>query len=137
MGDLGVMVFWGESMKYDLNYCVDEYIALCSRLCRKPEDYTKEKVAMHNKCMKKLNALKKDMYTDVQLTECVYSVLLNHKDIYVQQSAATDCLTLNIHISKAIGILKWIIQHGDRMSAMGAKRTLLIWEGKIRASDPF
>ena len=137
MGNLGVALFWGEDMKLKTNDYVDEYIILCSQLCKKAEDYTKEKVAKHNMAMKKIEKLKKHMYLDAQLTESVYSILLNCKDPYVQQTAATDCLLLKIHVDASVKILKSISRCGDRMSAMEAKRTLLIWKGKINPSDPF
>ena len=124
-------------MKLKTNNYVDEYIMLCSQLCKKAEDYTKEKVAKHNIAMRKLTKLKEGMYIDDQLTENVYSILLNCEDGYVQQTAATDCLLLNIHVDTSVEILKKISRGGNRMSAMGAKRTLLIWEGKLSPSDPF
>ena len=124
-------------MKLKRNNYVDEYIVLCSQLCKKAEDYTKEKVSMHNSAMRRLNKLKKSMYVDNELTKDVYRVLLDCKDTYVQQTAATDCLRLNIYIDLSVSILKKICRYGDRTSAMGARRTLLIWEGKLNPSDPF
>ena len=137
MGSLGTSIFWGGCMKLIINDCVEEYIMLCSQLCKKAEDYTKEKVARHNVAMKKLNKLKKNMYMVPELAENVYRVLLNCEESYVQQTAATDCLMINIHVDASVKILKRISSCGDRMSAMGAKRTLLIWEGKLSPSDPF
>lgn len=124
-------------MELTINNCVDEYVLLCSQLCKNEEDYTKEKVSKHNAAMRKLNKLKKNMNTDSQLTESVYSLLLNCEDIYVQQSAATDCLLLKIHIDTSVKILKKVSRSRNRMLSMEAKRALLIWKGKIGPYDPF
>ena len=124
-------------MKFNTSNYVDEYILLCSRLCKKAEDYTKEKVARHNTAMRRINKLKKSMYMDFELTEEVYKVLLNCEDPYVQQAAATDCLSLNIYVDASLKILKRISLCGDRMSAMGAQRVLLIWAEKLNPNDPF
>ena len=137
MGNLGIAIFWGGNMNTKIANYADEYIVLCSQLCQKAEDYTKEKVAEHNRAMKKLSKLKNDMYKDLRLTESVYSTLLSNEDAYVQQTAATDCLLLNIHVGTSVKILKKVYRCGDRMSAMGAKRTLLIWEGKLSPDEPF
>lgn len=124
-------------MKSKTNSYVDEYIMHCSELCKKVEDYTKEKVAQNNRAVKKLNKLRENMHMDIELTKEVYKILLNYEDIHIQQSAATDCLRLNIYTNTSVKILKSISQSGDRMSAMGAERTLLIWEGKLSPDKPF
>ena len=110
---------------------------LCSQFCKEAEDYTKENVANHNKAIKKMNTLKKNIHDNAQLKEAVYGILLSNEDTYVRQSAATDCLLMGIHIDAAVQILKNICKYGDRMSAMGAKRALLIWEGKLDPNDPY
>ena len=46
-GGLGIAISWGANMKLKRSDYVDEYITLCSQLCKKAEDYTKEKVSMH------------------------------------------------------------------------------------------
>lgn len=137
MGNLGATVFWGECMKLKTNNYVKEYIMLCSQMCKMPEDYTKENVKRHNIAMRKLNKLKESIHIDNELTENVYRILLECEDAYVQQTAATDCLQLNIYVDDSVEILKKISRCGDKMSAMGAKRTLLIWEGKLNPRDPF
>ena len=135
---MGYAIFWGRNMNTNnVRSFVDEYILLCTQLCKKADDYTKENVAKHNKAMKKLNVLRKEMYNDIQFAERVYKALLYHPEVYVQQSAATDCLRLNIHTNDSVKILKNICKQGDRMSSMSAKRTLLIWEGKLNPNDPF
>lgn len=116
---------------------VEYYIKLDSQLCKKKEDYIKEKVAKHNKAMKKLLALKEQIKADKYIAEQVYCLLLCCNDTHVRQSAATDCLSLNIHIEESLQILKDICKNGDRMAAMGAERTLLIWEGKLNPNSPF
>lgn len=124
-------------MKLTIDNCVDKYVILCSQLCKTEEDYTKEKVSKHNIAMRKINKLKKSMYANPQLAEGVYGILLKCEDIYIQQTAATDCLLLKIHIDESIKILKRISKCSNRMLSMGAKRTLLIWEGKLNPYDPY
>ena len=124
-------------MNSDLNNYINEYIILCSQLCKHAGDYTKENVARHNNAMKKLCTLKEQLYVDPQLTESVYSALLKSEDTHVQQSAATDCLSLNILINDSVKILRKISRCGNKMSALTAKRALLIHEGKLSPNDPF
>ena len=124
-------------MNKDLNKFVDEYIALCGQLCQKAEDYTRENVVTHNRAVKKLNSLKERAHVDRDFAEKMYHALLTHNDMYVRQDAATECLFLNIHIATSLEILKKISRGKERMAAMGAKRTLLIWEGKLDPRDPF
>ncbi len=115
----------------------DEYVKYVSQLCKKQEDYTKEKVAKHNKAVKNLLILKKQIKADKIIANEVYDLLLCYDDTNVQQSAATDCLSLNIHIDKSLQILKNVSKNGDTMSSMSAKRTLLIWEGRLNPNSPF
>lgn len=124
-------------MNNDLNEFVDEYIALCGQLCKKAEDYTRENVVTHNRAIKKLNALKDRAHADRYFAETMYHALLSQNDMYVRQDAATECLLLNIHISTSLEILKEISQGRDKTAALVAKRTLLIWEGKLNPNDPF
>ena len=137
MGNLGVKIFWSENMNYNINYYVEKYVLYCSQLCRDEDDYTKEKVKKHNQAMKSLNKLKEEIGIDIQLKNSVYSMLLNNSDIYVQQSAATDCLNNDIHITESLKILKRISNSRDRMASMEAKRILRIWKGEISPDDPF
>lgn len=139
MGNLGVTIFWGENMNAKADSYAKEYIMLCSQLCKKAEDYTKIKVRKHNKAIDKLNQIREEMSKDQELTEEVYRILLGCEDSYVQKSAASDCLRLNIHVHTkiALKIIKKTIRHGDRMAAMGATRTLKIWKGKLDPNDPF
>ena len=124
-------------MNKDLNVFVDEYIALCGQLCKKAEDYTRENVVMHNRAIKKLYSLKKRAHADRDFAEIMYHALLTHNDMYVQQDAATECLFLDIHIATSLKILREISRGREKKAAMGAKRTLLIWERKLNPSDPF
>lgn len=124
-------------MNKDLNKFVDEYIALCGQLCQKAEDYTKENIVTHNRAIKKLNTLKERAHADRDFAEKMYLALLTYNDMYVRQDAATECLFLGIHIATSRKILKEISRGKERMAAMGAKRTLLIWEGKLNPMDPF
>lgn len=134
---MGIRTFRDTNMNNELSKIIEKYIFLCSQMCKCADDYTKEKVAKHNKAMKALIQLKKKLHADANLTEQVYAVLLKSKDIYVRQSAATECLSLNIYTEESAKILKEICLQGNRMAAMGARRTLLIWEGKLDPNDPF
>ena len=116
---------------------VDEYVSLCTKLCQKAEDYTPKNVAQHNKAMGELSQLRQALHADPDLAKAVYAILLTHEDGYVQQSAASACLSLNIHAKESVRVLKHIKRHGDSMSATAAKRTLLIWEGKLDPSEAF
>ena len=137
MGNLGFEIFWSKYMIYKVDDYVNEYVKLCSQLCKKEEDYTKENILLHNKAMKRLIKLKEKMYLDSQITSDVYDKLLCSNDPYIKQDAATECLSLRIHTDASLAILKEIVRSGERMSAMSAKRTLLIWEGKLDPDSPF
>ena len=116
---------------------VDEYIHLCSELCKDADEYTKERVRRHNQAMRQLIALKTEISKEADAAPDVYSVLLNHPDPFIQQCAATDCLELNIHVKQSVRLLKRIARSRNKMRAMPAKRTLLIWKGKKDPSAPF
>ncbi len=116
---------------------IEKYINLCDMMCKEELDYTKEKVKIHNNAMRKMQNLTKGLRSDILLANKVYAVLLQNKDSFIQQSVATECLSLKIHIEASLSILKNISRKGSRMAAMAAKRTLLIWDGKIDPNDPF
>lgn len=116
----------------------DDYIKYHSRLCNEMEDYySKRKVLVHNKAMRKLIALREEIAADMDAANEVYKLLLSYENMYVQQSAASDCLNLNILVDQSLQILKDRIKNGDRMHSMAAKRVLLIWEGKLDPNSPF
>lgn len=116
---------------------VERYVSLCSLLCKNESDYTKQKVKIHNKAMAELRSLVDEISADMYLADNIYGKLLHCEESFVQQSAATDCLSLKIHTKQAVKILKRISKYGNRMDAMAAKRTLLIWGGKLDPNDPF
>ena len=116
---------------------VEKYINLCSLLCKDEEDYSRDRIKIHNKAMAELKRLADEIGADMPLAAKVYETLLYSQDAFIQQSAATDCLQLKIHINQAIKTLKRIQKNGGRMAAMTAKRTLLIWNGKLNPDDPF
>jgi len=120
----------------DVQVIVDQYIRLCSQLCQKPSDYTKENVRKHNKAMRELLRLTDKIKRSPEIMGAVFSVLLNQSDAYVRQNAATTCLNMGIHTAKAVGILEQISKSKDRMAAMGAQRTLRIWKGELDANSP-
>ena len=137
MGDMGIAVFWSKDMSVEKQTCISRYIQLCSSMCKVAQDYTKEKVKKHNTAMKNLSKLKEDICVDRELMLAVYDALLNNSDDYVRQAAATDCLEYKIFEIRSVNILKQICKNKNQMMAMGAKRTLLIWKGKISPKDPF
>ena len=88
--------------------------------------------------MKKLLKLRKELAYNKQLSLEVYKVLLDNKDTFIKQAAATDCLLYNhIYESESKKILTFIKNNGNRMASMAAKRILLISEGRIDPNDPF
>lgn len=136
MGSMGTSIFWGENMNNE-EKLIQKYISLCDLMCKEDADYTTQKVRTHNQAMKKMQSLTRNLSSDISLADNVYAVLLRHEDSFIQQSAATECLSLNIHIEDALSILKQISKKGNRMAAMAAKRTLLIWNGQLNPNDPF
>jgi len=132
---MGIKVLWGEHMTKE-EY-IAKYIDSFSKLCKKPEDYTRCKVKSHNRAMRELIALEDELSQDVELTEEVFSALLENEDSYIQQNIAGRCLSLNLHIKKSVEILERTSENGDRMSAMGAERTLKIWRGELKPDAPF
>ena len=127
---------WGVNMSIE-EKLIDQYIGLCDLMCKEESDYTSEKVKLHNKAMKQMQILTQKLSADIDLANKVYAVLLQHEDRFIQQSAATECLSIKIHTKRALCILKEISRKENRMAAMAAKRTLLIWKGKINPHDPF
>ena len=116
---------------------VQTYVNLCSLLCKEPEDYSPENVIVHNQAMKELLRLTESLQKDMLLALDVYAALLEHEDIYVRHAAATDCLSLNIHIKRAVRVLKIICWTGSKSSKMAAKRVLKIWRKKLTPDQPF
>ena len=127
MGYLGFKIFWGGNLTILEKY-VDDYILLCSKLCKDSNDYNRSKVQQNNRAYKKLTRLKLEISKDIATALNVYSILLNDQNVFIQQSAATDCLKLNIHIEESVHVLRNISHSTDRMRAISAKRTLLVWE---------
>ena len=124
-------------MKTDKEQYIEEYIRLSGFLAKKPSDYTKKTTKKHNKAMKQLLLLEKDLSKNLQLATEVYSILLNNEDLYIKQSAATECLDLRICVDQSIEVLEYIRQNGERMASMGADRILRIWRGELDPSKPF
>ena len=134
MGYKSDETFWGENMTKD-EY-IEKIICLRSKLCQKPDDYTKSKVKIHNKAVRELIATENELGKDIDLAEQVYAVLIESEDMYIKQCAATACLFLNIHIKKAVKILEHQIKRGEVWEAMSAERQLKIWRGEISHNDP-
>ncbi len=121
-----------------INDYAQSYIALSSQLCKKSEEYTPERVLIHNRNIKKLDKLRAEIACDISIASAVYKILLKHPDPYIRQSAATVCLIhLKIHTDESVKVLQWVCRHGDRMAKMGAKMNLLIWSGQLNADRPF
>lgn len=116
---------------------IERYVHLCKLMCREASDYTEERVKIHNRAMKEMQDLTETIRSDMSMANKVYAALLEHGDSLVQQSAATECLSLKIHMKPALTVLKRISRKGNRMAAMAAKRTLLIWKGRLNPNDPY
>ena len=115
---------------------VAKYINLCSKLCTKPDDYTKSKITKHNKAMRELIALDDELHKDIPLAEKVYAKLLENKNTHVQLISAARCLNTNLNIDSAVKILEFIRKKGDRMDSMDAERALRVWRGEIKTDEP-
>ena len=113
------------------------YMEISSQLCKKPSDYTKEHIRRHNRAMKERMGLAETIAGNLTLAQQVYRILLSQNDLYIRQSAATDCLNLGIHTVQSVEILTEISGSQNRMAAMGAQRALAVWRGEISASEPF
>jgi predicted nucleic acid-binding OB-fold protein len=129
-------LFWAKNMNIE-EKLIEEYIRLCNLMCKEASDYTNEKVKVHNNAMKQMQSLTQTLRADMDLASKVYAVLLEHEDCFIRQSAATECLSIKIHTKHAISILKEIGKKGNKMAAMAAKRTLLIYKGKMNPDAPF
>ena len=125
-------------MEYNVESYIEKYVLLCSKMCKKPDDYLdKKNVKKHNEAMKSLNKLTEELYKNTQLSCEVYYVLLNCEDDYVKMCAAADCLKLEIYVKDALKILKRISRSKDKMASMSAERILLVYKGKLAPDEPF
>lgn len=115
---------------------IERIIHLNSRLCQKPDDYTKEKVKENNKAARKLTALENALVNDIEMAREVYKELMESEDNFTKSNAAAWCLRLKINTDKAIKIFKYQRKHGEPWEVMGAERQLKIWRGKIGPDDP-
>jgi len=116
---------------------IARYIDLCSKLCFEPEDYTKSKVKRHNLAKRALIALDNELGKDIDLSEKVYSSLLDSREIGVRLVVGIKCLSLNLLTKEATDTLEQICKDGTRMVAMGAERALKIWRGETNPDEPF
>ena len=83
----------------------NEYVKYATRLILNNDDYgNKSKVRAHNRAMRKLLLLKKEMQ-DIECAEILYK-LLKHDDERVKMHAADVCLSMNIYVDSAFHILK-------------------------------
>jgi len=115
---------------------VEKIIELWSKLCQKPDDYTKAKVKINNLAIDELIPLIEELTKDHDLSEKVFEELLENNDPFIRQNAASHCLSLNLHIEKSVKTLKGFLKHGKPWEAMGAERSLKIWRGEIGPNDP-
>jgi hypothetical protein len=116
---------------------IEQYINLCSMLCKEPEDYTKSRVRGHNKAMRELIALDGELSGNAGLLEKAYFELLEDEDIYVQLTVAARCLNLGFHVDRAAEILEFIREKGDGLYCAYAERVLKVWRGEIRGDEAF
>lgn len=123
-------------MKKDKEYYIEKYVELCGSLCKVAEDYTRAKVRKHNRAMKQLISMEKELREDVALEKEVYAALLSSGDECVRQTAAGCCLKCNLHIERAVEVLEEIRSKGERMAAMGAEFALGVWRGEIDPRKP-
>lgn len=83
----------------------NDFIKFASQLILSNDDYgNKLKVRAHNRAMRKLLLLKKEM-KDIDCAEILHK-LLYHEDERVKMHAADLCLSMNVYIDSAFYILK-------------------------------
>lgn len=83
----------------------EDFIKYASQLILNNDDYgNRLKVITHNRAMRKLLLLKKEM-KEIDCDEILYK-LLKHDDERVKMHAADVCLSMNIHVDFAFNILK-------------------------------
>mgnify|MGYP003300155999 CR=1 FL=1 len=83
----------------------DEYVKYATRLILNNDDYgNKSKVRAHNRAMKKLLLLEKEIIeaNDTDL----FDRLLQHEDERVKMYACNLCVTMNYNVDNALQILK-------------------------------
>lgn len=119
------------------NEFIEKIVYLNSQFCKRPDDYTKERVKIHNKAAKKLNVIENALCNDIEMATLVYGELMDSEDNFTRSNAAAWSLELKINTEKAIKVLKNLKKHGDEWEAMGAERLLKIWRGEIGPDDPF
>lgn len=108
---------------------IDEYIKKYIELCFELDDYSKEGVKKHNKAMKKLAKLFRQLEDDKELATVVYDSLMNHGDQRVRATAAAHSLGLNVNLTKAQKVLKEIMQNSpEPLSRFNAEMTLQVWK---------
>lgn len=89
----------------------DEYkqaiISLNSQFCKKPGDYTKENVIVHNAAAKKLNLIEKALTKDIEMAMLVYGELMESEDNFTRTNAAAWSLELKVNTKKAVRVLRY------------------------------
>lgn len=118
------------------NEYIEKIIYLNSQFCKKPDDYTRDRVKVHNKAAKKLNLIEDELCNDIEMATLVYGELMDNEDNFTKSNAAAWSLELKINTDKAKKVLNHLIKHGDEWEALGAKRQLKILRGEIGPDDP-
>ena len=112
-------------MKTLISDYINEYIELCSSLCKKPDDYKKKSnIKKHNKAMKRLIALRDMINKDTTVATKVYAELLNIDDTYIRLTVAAQCITINVHVLDAVMILKCFCKNGEPWERFLAEKIL-------------
>ena len=110
---------------------MENYEAQFIALCLDCDEYTKEGVRRHNRAVKKLSALYRNLEEDKSFAEELYGRLLLHSDERVRSTAAAHCLGMNIHLSEAKATLRDIAANSPAPFArFNAETTLQIWESQ-------
>ncbi|MCI8361944.1 MAG: hypothetical protein HFJ41_02125 [Clostridia bacterium] len=112
---------------------IKKFIKLCAKLCKKKEDYNKTNIFKHNKSMKKLTELYKELSTDKYNAEIIYNILMTNDDENIRSIAASHSLSLNINIDKSQEVLRNIIESTNNpIEKFNAEMTLKAWkEGNL------
>lgn len=108
-----------------------KYIALCSKLCAGPSDYTKANVKAHNNASRELLSCAEELSKNPALAESVFSTLMQHENAKVRQTAATHALKYHFCTEQALETLDALSMGEDPFASWEADLTRKVWRGEV------
>ena len=101
------------------------FIKYSNQLCSKDDYINKQKVKIHNKAMKNLIQIQREITNDIKNGAVVLIKLLEHDNEKVRLNAAAQCLQIGIQQEKAIEVLKKIENNStDKLCQLDARMIL-------------